>query len=114
MLSAWDSNSSAVLYFNASGLPAGLAINASTGLISGTVALGDGNNGGTYSPVVTVFDGISSVSASIGWTVPSAISITRPANQSSTEGTSVSLASPPATPPAGPPSLTRRPRCRWA
>ena len=90
-LSAWDSNSSAVLYFNASGLPAGLSINASTGLISGTVALGDGNNGGTYAPVVTVFDGISSVSASIGWTVPSAISITRPANQSSTEGATISL-----------------------
>ncbi len=91
-LSAWDSNSSAALYFNASGLPAGLSINASTGLISGTVALGDGNNGGTYSPVVTVFDGISSVSENIGWSIPSAISITQPANQSSTEGTSVSLA----------------------
>ena len=90
-LSAWDSNSSAVLYFNASGLPAGLSINPSTGLISGTVALGDGNNGGTVAPVVTVFDGISSVSASIGWTVPSAISVTRPANQSSTEGATVSL-----------------------
>ena len=85
-LSAWDSNSSAALYFNASGLPAGLSINPSTGLISGTVALGDGNNGGTVAPVVTVFDGISSVSANIGWSIPSAISITRPANQSSTEG----------------------------
>jgi hypothetical protein len=66
------------LTFTAIGLPAGLTINPSTGIISGTVDFSaggsfddDGNPipARAYSVTVTAFDGRGSTSRSFGWTV---------------------------------------------
>jgi hypothetical protein len=52
------------LTFNATGLPNGLSINPSTGLISGTV-----NTTGNFRTVVSVSDGVNSASTTFGWSV---------------------------------------------
>ncbi len=90
-VSASDATSGVTLTYSASGLPSGLSINASSGLISGTLTLGDGNNGGTYTPTVTASDGTSSAREVLFWQVSSAISISRTSGQTNTEGDSVSL-----------------------
>ncbi len=90
-ISATDATSGATLTYSASGLPDGLSIGSSSGLISGTVALGDANAGGLYTPKIVISDGTSSTSESFTLTVGSAISITQTASQSKTEGNSVSL-----------------------
>ena len=74
--------------FSASGLPAGLSINSTTGVISGTLASGD--TGHSY--LVTVTATASGVTASqeFTWRV-GAVVVTTPADQTSTEGGSVSL-----------------------
>ncbi|MFG2477621.1 putative Ig domain-containing protein [Streptomyces fagopyri] len=65
-ISASDS-ASATLTYSASGLPTGLSINSSTGLISGTAS-----TAGTYSTTVTATDSTgASGSASFTWTVSS-------------------------------------------
>lgn len=53
------------LTFGATGLPTGLSINASSGLISGKTA----SVGGTFAPTVTVTDGWSTASSSFTWTI---------------------------------------------
>jgi endoglucanase len=73
-------------------MPAGLAINTSTGLISGTPT-----TAGTSSVVVTAKDGTgASGSASFGWTITAAtgntVTVTNPGTQATTVGTAVSLA----------------------
>jgi len=55
------------LTYSATGLPAGLSINATTGVISGTVTAPSGN----YLVTVTVSDGLLSTSQAFTWTVPS-------------------------------------------
>jgi hypothetical protein len=55
-----------VLTFSASGLPAGLSINASTGQIAGTLTF---ESAGVYNVTVTVSDGTASISLSFQWTV---------------------------------------------
>ena len=66
-IQASDSDSSQTLTYSASGLPAGLSINSSTGLISGTPS-----TAGTYSVTVTATDGTgASGSASFTWTIAS-------------------------------------------
>ena len=77
--------------WSASGLPAGLAIDAATGLITGTIQPGDAANG-PYSVTVTYTDGAgNSGAASFVWNVSPAVGITDPGDQSSTEGAAVSL-----------------------
>jgi YVTN family beta-propeller protein len=63
-LSASDPNNGDVLTYSASGLPPGLSINSSTGLISGTP-----NTAGSYSVLLAASDGVNSASATIVWTV---------------------------------------------
>ena len=87
---ATDATTGASLTYSASGLPSGLSINPSSGLISGTVALGDGSIG-LYTPTLTVSDGVSRNSAGLNWSIASAIVIAPIGPQSHTEGDSVTL-----------------------
>ena len=65
---ASDSATGQTLTYSASGLPPGLSVNSSTGLISGTPT-----TSGTYSATVTVKDGTNaSGSASFTWSIASA------------------------------------------
>src|SRR5436305_8654112 len=70
------------LSYSATGLPGGLSINASTGLISGTVSSGDALQGPAV-VTVTATDGTYSNSQVFGWalrpaTAPAAPSVTDP------------------------------------
>ncbi len=89
-IQASDSASGQTLTYSAAGLPAGLSINSSTGLISGTPT-----TAGTSSVTVTATDTTGAHgSASFTWTVnpvPNTVSVTNPGNQTSTVGSAVSL-----------------------
>jgi hypothetical protein len=87
---ATDLNSGATLNYSVSGLPTGLSINRTTGLISGTIAAGAGNLP-SYTTTVTVSDGTSTVSLSFTWNVASSITVTAIANQQNQEGDQISL-----------------------
>ena len=85
-ISATDSGG-ATLTYGATGLPAGLSINASNGLISGTPT-----TGANYSVTVTVTDTTSaSGSAAFSWTIVNTVTMTNPGNQTGTAGTAASL-----------------------
>ncbi|WP_281274312.1 proprotein convertase P-domain-containing protein [Allorhizocola rhizosphaerae] len=74
--------------WSASGLPAGLSVNSSTGSISGTPTAA-----GTYSVTVTATDSSSRVStgrASYSWTVMPGFTVSNPGNQTATVGTAIS------------------------
>ncbi len=86
---ASDSASGQTLTYGASGLPAGLSINSSTGLISGTPTAG-----GTSSVTVSAADTTgASGSASFTWTVAgpggNTVTVTNPGNQTGTVGTAI-------------------------
>jgi hypothetical protein len=79
------------LSYKASGLPTGLSINSTTGVISGTAS-----TAGSYSVTVTGTDSTGpSGSASFTWTVGSSssntVTVTNPGSQSGTAGTATSL-----------------------
>jgi uncharacterized repeat protein (TIGR01451 family) len=78
------------LTYSATDLPPGLSINSQTGLISGTILRGAAAIG-PFVPTVTVSNGIDSASIAFTWQVADAVSVTTPADQSSTEGQAVSL-----------------------
>jgi hypothetical protein len=82
--------------FSATGLPAGVAINANSGLISGTLAYSDGETqGGSYSVTVLATDSLGNVgSQSFGWSVADtdrAPTLTNPGSQANVEADQVSL-----------------------
>jgi hypothetical protein len=90
-ISATDSASGQTLTYSATGLPTGLSINSSTGLISGTPT-----TAGSYSVTVTAKDTTGATgSAPFTWTVNAAtgntVTVTNPGSQTSTVGTAVSL-----------------------
>ena len=89
-IQASDSASGQTLAYSAAGLPAGLSISSSTGLISGTPT-----TAGTSSVTVTATDTTGAHgSASFTWTVnapANTVSVTNPGNQTSTVGSAVSL-----------------------
>jgi hypothetical protein len=90
-ITATDSASGQTLTYSATGLPAGLSINSSTGLISGTPT-----TAGSNSVTVTAKDTTGATgSASFTWTINSAtgntVTVTNPGNQTGTVGTAVSL-----------------------
>ena len=91
-IQASDSASGQTLTYSAAGLPAGLSVNSSTGLISGTPT-----TAGTSTVTVTAKDTTgASGSASFSWTVNPAsagntVTVTNPGSQTSTVGTAVSL-----------------------
>jgi len=90
-ITASDPNGDALTY-SATGLPAGLTIGATTGVISGTPT-----TAATYTPTVTVADGQGgTASATFTWTITAPANtppvITTPATQSTVRGTAATLA----------------------
>jgi hypothetical protein len=94
-IQASDSDGNTLSY-DALDLPPGLSINASSGLISGTVAYGAAVEfGGSYTPTVIVADGHGGfASTAFTWTINQAQIgpvLNNPGNQSNVRGDSVSL-----------------------
>ena len=88
-IQAGDSAPGQSLTYSATGLPTGLTINASSGLVMGTPSAA-----GTFSSKVTATDTTgASGSASFSWTVngPDTVTVTNPGSQSTVVGHSVSL-----------------------
>ncbi|HVS36138.1 MAG TPA: putative Ig domain-containing protein [Gemmataceae bacterium] len=77
------------LTYSATGLPAGLSVSASTGVISGAIAAGAAN-ASPYSVTVTASDGTSSSSQTFLWSV-GVVSIPQPGTQTNLDGDAVSL-----------------------
>ncbi len=88
-LHATDATSGTLTYA-AFGLPLGVGINATTGVISGTIAVGDAA-AGPYQTTVLATDGTYSASQTFTWTVNSPLTITNPGDQNNNEGDTVSL-----------------------
>jgi hypothetical protein len=80
----------ATLTYSATGLPPGLSISTTSGVITGTVMAGAGT-ASPYNVRVTAGDGTSSSSQSFSWAV-GIISLASPVNQTSVDGDSASLA----------------------
>jgi len=79
------------LTFSATGLPPGLSVNSSTGLISGSLSF---TSSGTYNVTASVSDGALADSKAFTWTVTNvnrAPTLTQPANQTNAENASASL-----------------------
>jgi Putative Ig domain/PLD-like domain len=90
-ISATDSASGQTLTYSASGLPPGLSISSTTGLISGTPTVA-----GTYTVTVTVTDSTGAKgSVTFTWTVGAAtsntVTVTNPGSQTGTVGAAASL-----------------------
>ena len=78
------------LTFSAVGLPAGLSLNASSGAITGTVAPGTAA-GSPYFVLLSATDGIYTGAQDILWNVTDPVSLAPVADQTTSEGASVSL-----------------------
>src|SRR5579863_1712559 len=90
-MSATDSQSGQTFTWSASGLPAGLSINSSSGLISGTPTTAGSSNVTVTATDTTGAHG----SASFTWTINpqsgNTVTVSNPGNQTGTVGTAVSL-----------------------
>ncbi len=89
-ITATDARSGTFLTYTSSPLPAGLSLDTTSGVITGTVALGDATYG-PYSITVGVTDGTYSNAIVFTWDITNAIALTNPGNQTSTENASVTL-----------------------
>ncbi len=80
------------LTYAATGLPNGLSISTSTGLISGPVGSG-ATAIGSFTTTVTVGDGTNTAVDTFAWTITgtSTVTLTTPSNQTNTEGDTASL-----------------------
>ena len=87
---ASDATSGATLTYRETGLPDGLSVNATSGLISGTIVAGAANAAAAF-PVITVSDGTAVASEGFTWNLASAITIDGINTQRSNEGSTVSL-----------------------
>jgi hypothetical protein len=86
-------NASHALTYGATGLPSGIGINSSTGVISGTLA-SNADTGSPYSVTVTASDSAADVSASqtFSWAVsPVTVTLTSPGDQTNSDGNAVQL-----------------------
>jgi hypothetical protein len=89
-ISASDATSGTLSY-STSGLPCGLSVNASTGVVSGTIGSGAATHS-PYSVIVTAGDGTYSASQTFTWTVnPYPVSVTNPGSKSNYVSDAVSL-----------------------
>ncbi len=87
---AGDAGGGALLY-TATGLPPGLVLNPTTGLISGNIAPSAAASG-PCTTTVTVWDAYGfSASQTFQWNIAAALNFTDPGQQSSVEGASVDL-----------------------
>ena len=73
------------LTFSATNLPAGLSINSTTGVISGTISA-NAATGSPYTVTVSATDGLNTGSATFTWTVTPIVVVTPPASQTNSEG----------------------------
>src|SRR5207237_436413 len=87
-ISASDAYNDSVSY-SASGLPAGLGIDAATGVISGTLAT-TADAASPYTTTVTISDGSHSSSQSFSWAVQH-LALASPGPQTNREGAAVTL-----------------------
>jgi hypothetical protein len=86
---ASDTDSSQTLTYSATGLPTGLTVNATTGVISGTPTT---TTGSPFTVHVTVHDTTGAVgSTTFTWTIHNLVTVTNPGNQFTPPSTSVSL-----------------------
>jgi hypothetical protein len=89
-IKAADSDKSATLTYSATGLPPGLAISKTTGIVSGTVTTAD-----KATVEVTATDSTKATgSATFTWTARNTIAITTPKPQATAAGTAVAVAVP--------------------
>ena len=87
---ATDTDTSQILTYGATGLPPGLTINPSTGVISGTPTTA--STGTPFAVTVTVTDTSgASGSTSFGWTIHNLVSVTNPGTQFTDISTPVTL-----------------------
>ena len=85
------SGSGGTLQYSVFGLPNGLSLNATTGVISGVLLPGTAADG-PYALTAQVYDGVSIGNQMFNWTVNPYVSLTLLASQSNVEGNTVSLA----------------------
>ncbi len=90
-LSLSSTDSGSTVFYSALGLPTGLNINPTSGVISGTVAVGDAVNG-PYSVTVLAEDGTYNTSQVFTWNINSPVALNIPPDQSNNAGDAVSLA----------------------
>ena len=80
------------LSYTAYGSPAGLSVDGSTGVISGTIA-GNADTGGPYTVDVRATDSTANagLSETFNWTVNNPVALTKPDDQNNFDGDTVSL-----------------------
>ena len=86
---AQDSNGN-LLTYSATGLPPGMSIDPSTGLITGTITTGS-SAFQVFSPTITISDGLASNHMTFVWDVNCPINLTNPGDQTNFQGDTVTL-----------------------